>query len=144
MKFLPIVIAVFVLTLPNTILIKEGQRLGVLSIKTGTQNQVLQEAAEEHAAYQARVQVQGHQNWNQRVQLLRQKMPNCSEFSECAAESWPGQDVNAAAKEMFHSWRQSPGHWSCINGRCNYWWYAMVRGRNGTYYACAIFAKVRP
>lgn len=71
------------------------------------------------------------------------QMPNCHEFREVANESWPGQDVNAAAKEMYRSWRLSPGHWAAVNGRCSYYGYAMVLGRNGIWYACGIFADLR-
>ena len=128
---------------PNAALIQAGRDLKVKSLTTGKQNAFLQQAAEEHAAYQARVKVQGHQGFEKRVAKLRQQLPDYSEFSECAAESWPGQNIEDAAKEMFHSWRQSPGHWSCINGKCDLYGYAMARGKNGTWYACAIFAKAR-
>ncbi len=126
---------------PNQILIQTGHDLGVTSLRTGRQHPVLQRMAEAHAAYQAAVQTQGHQFWAQRVERLRQQMPECREFSEVANESWNGQDVNAAAYEMYRSWKLSPGHWSAVNGRCNYWGYAMVRGKNGTWYAAGVFAR---
>ena len=143
MKFLPIIITSFVFAIDTArrVLIKTGRDLDVLSIKTGTKHQVLQEMAEEHANFQARVQQQSHRDWGQRVLPAAQRMPNCNEFAEVVNESWPGQDVNAAAKEMYASWKKSPGHWSCVNGRCNYWGYAMVRGKNGVWYACGEFAK---
>lgn len=125
---------------PNQILLATGRQWGVLSIRTGKPHPTLQRAAEAHAAYQARVQVQGHQNWDTRVVDLQRKMPDCSEFKEVANESWPSQDVKAAANEMYRSWKLSPGHWSAVNGRCNYYGYAMCRGSNGTWYAAAIFA----
>ena len=147
MRLLPYVVtivALFAVSTPNTILIQTGRDIGVLSLRTGVQHPVLQAMAEEHAEFQARVQQQSHRDWGQRVLLLRQRMPNCNEFAEVVNESWPGQDVNAAAKEMYASWKKSPGHWSCVNGRCNYWGYTMVRGKNGVWYACGEFAKVRP
>jgi hypothetical protein len=47
--------------------------------------------------------------------------------------------MNDAAREMYRSWRLSSGHWSAVNGRCDYYGYAMRRGANGTWYACGIF-----
>jgi len=131
------------LTAANQVLIQTGRALRVQSIVTGQPHPLLQKAAEEHAAYQARVGVQGHQGWNQRVQYLMRALPDCHEFREVANESWPGQDVTAAASEMYHSWRQSPGHWSAVNGRCGYYGYAMVLGRNNVWYACGIFTDRR-
>ena len=72
---------------------------------------------------------------------LRRQMPDCHTFKEVANESWPGQDMDAAAYEMYRSWRLSAGHWSAVNGRCRYYGYAMRRGSNGIWYACAIFAE---
>jgi uncharacterized protein YkwD len=128
---------------PNQVLLKTGRDLQVRSILTGKPHPVLQRAAEEHAAYQARVQVQGHQDWSKRVQVLMKALPGCTEFRECCNESWPDQNVNDAAKEMFRSWKLSPGHWSAINGKCSYYGYAMARGKNGVWYTTAIFADLR-
>lgn len=123
---------------PNNELIQTGKRLQVRSLMTGRQHYILQRAAEEHAAHQAFIGIQGHQYWGTRVMLLQAQMPNCGNFREVANESWPGQNQTAAAKEMYKSWRQSHGHWSVVNGRCSYWGYAMVLGGNGTWYACGI------
>jgi len=122
-------------------LIAEGQRWQVQSIATGQHHPTLQQAAERHAVYQAQVRVQGHQGWENRAADLRRQMPDCHTFKEVANESWPGQDVNAAAYEMYRSWKLSAGHWSAVNGRCRYYGYAMRRGSNGTWYACGIFAE---
>ncbi len=122
-------------------LITEGRNWGVQSIATGELHQTLQRAAEDHAAYQASIHVQGHQRWEWRVAELRRQMPDCHTFQEVANESWPGQDMDAAAYEMFRSWRLSAGHWSAVNGRCRYYGYAMRRGSNGVWYACGIFAE---
>jgi hypothetical protein len=102
-------------------LIDEGRHWRVQSIATGHLHPTLQQAAENHAVYQARIHRQGHQGWEQRVAELRQKMPDCHEFAEVANESWPGQSMNAAAYEMYRSWKLSPGHWSAVNGRCRYY-----------------------
>ena len=119
-------------------LIEAGRRWGVLSLRTGQQHPELQAAAEAHAAYQARVGVQGHQGFDRRYQQLRHVGRN---VREVANESWPGQSEADAAEEMYDSWRQSSGHWSAVNGRCRFWGYAMAyRPRNRTWYACGLFA----
>lgn len=137
----PIPLAPIPLAPSDAKLIAEGQRWHVKSIATGQHHATLQRAAEDHAAYQARVQVQGHQNWETRMVELQRRMPGCREFQEVANESWPGQDMKAAAYEMYRSWKLSEGHWSAVNGRCRYYGYAMRRGNNGTWYACGIFAR---
>jgi len=122
-------------------LIAEGQRWQVQSIVTGRHHATLQQTAERQVAYQAEIRFQGHWNWETRAVELRRRMPDCHTFTEVVNESWPGQDVNAAAYEMYRSWKLSAGHWSAVNGRCRYYGYAMRRGSNGTWYACGIFAE---
>ena len=123
-------------------LIAEGQRWCVQSIATGRLHPTLQQAAEQHAAYQAQVQVQGHQGWETRVAQSRGQMPDCHTFKEVVNESWPGLETNAAAYEMYRSWKLSAGpDWSAVNGRCHYYGYAMRLGSNGVWYACGIFAE---
>jgi len=111
---------------PNALLIDEGKRLAVNSLRTGQQHPILQAMAERHAAYQARVGVQGHQLWDDRQAELERTAPECRLTVEVAAESNAGQGTNAAAAEMYQSWRQSPGHWAAVNGACNQWGYAMA------------------
>jgi uncharacterized protein YkwD len=123
-------------------LVAEGRRLGVKSLATGQQNMTLQATAQTHARYQARHKTQGHQHWDDRVRHLRRQMPACSEFREVCNESWPGQSISQAAAEMYRSWKLSPGHWSAVDGRCDFWGYAMVRGSNGIWYATGIFADI--
>jgi uncharacterized protein YkwD len=125
------------------LLVTAGRRRGVLTLATGKQNMILQSAAQAHARYQAEHRKQGHQHWNTRVTWLRRKMPDCSEHREVCAESWPENIISEAAAEMYKSWRQSPGHWSAVNGRCDFWGYAMAFGSNGVWYACGIFADLR-
>ena len=126
-------------TSPNLTLIRVGRDLGVKSIATGKQQDDCQRMAERQAAYQARVKVQGHQLWESRVQELYQAMPDCDSFSEVCAESWPGQDTEQAAREMYNSWRQSSGHWKAVDGKCSYYGYSMVKGTNNIYYATGVF-----
>lgn len=119
-------------------LIEAGRRWGVLSLRTGQQHPALQAAAEQHAQYQANVGVQGHQGFDQRFRQLSWVGGN---LREVANESWPGQDEQAAANEMYNSWRQSSGHWSAVNGRCRWYGYSMAyRPQNRTFYACGLFA----
>ncbi len=112
--------------------------VGVKSLRTGQWNRVLQAAAQEHAAYQARVQVQEHQGWSRRVIEIANKLPEYKGFAEICAESWPENSRDEAATELFYSWERSPGHWSVANGRCDIWGYAMAKGRNGIWYGCGI------
>jgi hypothetical protein len=135
-----IIFAVLVAT-PDQQLLTEGQRWKVQSITTGQLNTELQKAAIAHAEYQAEKHKQGHQDWEKRVQVLRKLLPQCHTFAEVANESWPGQDQQAAAYEMYRSWKLSPGHWSAVNGKCRYYGYALRRGDNGVWYACGIFAE---
>jgi hypothetical protein len=144
---LPLILAIIVLSTieptPDDVLLQAGRDIKVRSILTGRRHPVLQKMAEEQAAYQARIQKQGHWNWKQRVKVLYRDMPDCGAFGECVAESWKNQSTEDAAKEMYHSWKQSPEHWKAINGRCDYYGYAMAKGRNGVWYSCALFGHKR-
>ena len=132
------------LTQANCLLLEAGRQIGVLSLATGRNHEVLQQAAEFHAQYQADRGVQGHQDWDRRYRQLVELMPDCNEFRECCAESWDWNTMEEAAPEMFKSWRQSPGHWSAINGRCSFCGYAMaLNERKNVWYACAILANLR-
>ena len=126
---------------PNDVLFKKGKLLGVLSLNgLSKPNGTLQRAAENQAKYQASIRVQGHFGWNERYQQLRKELPGFH-FVEIVNESWPGQDVNAAAAEMYRSWKYSSGHWSVIDGECKIYGLAMERGKNGTWYACEIVGR---
>ena len=112
-----LVALILAVTFPDLTLIRVGRDLGVKSIATGVQNDVCQNMATRQAIYQARIHQQGHQNWESRVQELYRAMPDCDSFAEVCNESWPGQDTESAAHEMYRSWKLSPGHWkaSSIN-----------------------------
>lgn len=129
---------------PNRLLIDAGRAIGVRSILSGTQHDILQVLASTHAGYQAQVGKQGHQGWDSRYKTLAYAMPECSEFKEVCAQSWDWNTMQEAAPEMFNSWRQSPGHWSAVNGRCSFWAYAMsLNEKQNIWYACGIFANLR-
>ena len=125
----------------NEELVIEGNIIGVKSLINGKQHPLLQKEAEAHAAYQAKVKRQGHQGWAFRVSRIRSAIADCTSFEEVANESWPSQNQNAAAKEMYKSWKQSKGHWAIVNGGCKYYGCAMVKGDNGVWYACFIVGR---
>lgn len=125
---------------PNEQLIDAGRDLQVSSIMTGQQHPTLQKMAESVASMQASIKWQYHWEWNQRFDQLQNTFPGMI-CKEVVNESWPGQDQEAAAREMYRSWERSSGHWSGVNGPCKYYGYAMCRGKNGVWYACGIFAK---
>lgn len=128
---------------PNHLLIAAGRAIGVRSL-LGTQHEILQAMASDHARYQASVGKQGHQGWSRRYKQLADLMPECSEFKEVCAESWDWNTMEEAAPEMYKSWRQSPGHWSAVNGACDFYGYAMaLNEKQNVWYACGIFANLR-
>jgi hypothetical protein len=94
-----------------------------------------------HAAHQARINLQGHHQWEQRFHAINAQLPAGLVAQEVCAESWPGQDLVAAAEECVASWRQSPGHWEAVSRRHALFGYDMQLGSNGVWYAAGIFAR---
>jgi hypothetical protein len=111
--------------------------------RSGSFHPIVQAAARFHAQCMADNCCQGHQRFDQRSEWLRQHIPDGAEFREVAAESWNWQSQAESAPEMFHCWRQSPGHWKNCNEPCDFYGYSMAKGRNGIYYGCGIFGKRR-
>lgn len=109
----------------------------------GHSHPLLFEEAEKHSSHQASIGVQGHHAWDQRFHRINARLPAGVIAQEVCAESWPGQDLVAAAVECVHSWRQSSGHWSAVSGRHAYFGYDMKRGANGIWYATGIFGRSR-
>ena len=109
----------------------------------GQSHTLLFEEAEKHSSHQASIGVQGHHAWDQRFHRINARLPAGMIAQEVCAESWPGQDLVAAAVECVHSWRQSSGHWSAVSGRHAYFGYDMKRGANGIWYATGIFGRSR-
>jgi len=124
-------------------LINTGRQLGVASIRTGQLHNALQRQAEQHAFNQALRHHQSHDGWDQRVATLQRQLPEITEWAEVCAESWPGQSMHDAAREMYLCWQRSAGHWRAVNGACIYYGYSMRRSDNGIWYACGIFAVKR-
>jgi hypothetical protein len=104
-------------------------------------SQLLAKETEKHADHQASIALQGHHNWERRFHEINAQLPGGLLAQEVCAESWPGQNLMAAATECVHSWRQSPGHWSAVSGEQSLFAYDMKRGRNGVWYGVGIFAR---
>ena len=106
----------------------------------GTFDPMLAKEAESHSLYQAKIQKQGHHNWDARFRRINAKLPGLTACEVCA-ESWPGESLVEAAIECVNSWRQSPGHWRAVSGACPVYGYDMKRGSNGIWYATGIFGQ---
>lgn len=125
---------------PNSeLIINAGKDWQAKSIQSGKMNNVLQKYAEQHADRMARAGRGGHHNWETRFHELERALPEYTGFQEVAAESWPWQNANQSASEMFNCWRQS-SHWKVVNSKCSIWGYSMAKGRNGIHYGCGIIA----
>jgi len=111
---------------PHATLVKVGREKGVLSLKTGQLNTVLQAAAVFHAGYQSDKGRLGHQNWDFRSAELFKALPEFTNMREVCAQSWNWETaVVEGAQSMFKAWEDSPGHWQWVNGSCSIWGYAM-------------------
>lgn len=99
----------------------------------------LQQEAERHSDYQARIQRQGHHFWERRFHRLNAILPRGLVAREVCAESWPGQGLLEAAIECVRCWRLSSGHWNAVRARHAVFGYDMKRGRNGVWYATGVF-----
>ncbi len=99
--------------------------------------------AESHSDYQARIRLQGHHSWETRFHRIRSRLPGGLTATEVCAESWPGENLLAAAIECVRCWRKSSGHWSAVRDNHPCYGYDMKRGNNGIWYATGIFGKRR-
>ena len=126
----------------HKILIEAGRKLDVLSLKTGSLNPILQQAAEGQAAFQAEYGEMGHQRWKDRSELLSKLLPEYTGFREVCAYS--GYHFPQVAKNLFESWWKSKAHWVWVNGRCDIWGLGMYQSaQTNLWYACGIFADRR-
>ncbi|MCU0959934.1 MAG: hypothetical protein MUF48_07490 [Pirellulaceae bacterium] len=100
----------------------------------------LAKESESHSRHQARINLQGHHNWESRFHRISARLPGGHSAQEVCAESWPRMGLIAAALDCVQSWRQSAGHWSAVRGRHAYFGYDMKRGSNGVWYATGIFS----
>ncbi len=111
---------------------------------SGDDDPVLTDEAASHCEYQARVLVQGHQEWESRFhriisRLLGRGRPGTP--CEVVAESWPNQNLLDSCVDCVASWRQSPDHWSAVKAQHAGYSYDIHRGANGIWYATGIFAN---
>jgi hypothetical protein len=97
--------------------------------------------ARSHADYQARIRVQGHQNWESRFHRIVARLPGGLSSSEVCAESWPGEGLVVAAIECVRCWKFSSGHWSKVRKFHPLYGYDMKRGKNGIWYATGVFGE---
>ena len=91
-----------------------------------------------HAAYQARAQLQGHQNFAARSRSLSAATGGA--IAEVCAESWPGQSLIDSCIDCVASWRHSSGHWRGVSRPHRAYGYDIRRGRNGIWYGTGLFA----
>jgi hypothetical protein len=106
----------------------------------GPMSRTLAREAASHSWRQASMGVQGHHDWDVRFQRINGKLGGMTS-REVVAESWANQDLVEACVDCVHSWRQSPGHWSAVQGRHRVFGYDIKRGLNGIWYATGIFAR---
>lgn len=97
--------------------------------------------AAHHSDHQARIEVQGHHNWDSRFQRITAKLPRGLLAQEVVAESWPRETLLDAAVDCVHSWRQSSGHWGAVRARQPFFGYDIRLGRNGIWYATGLFGN---
>lgn len=102
-------------------------------------HELLQRLAEQHAAYMARVNRQGHQGFQGRWDIVHAELGFSA--TEICAESWPEQrDLPEAdlLVEAVKCWRQSPGHWRVAGTRHKFSGVAIGRGRRVAYIVCLV------
>jgi hypothetical protein len=100
---------------------------------------VLAEAAKDHSTYQAKVGVQGHQNFMARYNQIR-AAADAGTGSEVVAESWQNQGMIDSCLDCVRSWRYSPGHWGAVRREHDKYGYDIRKSRRGIWYGTGIFA----
>ncbi len=106
----------------------------------GTPSPVLMKEAQRHSQRQARLQLQGHHDWEQRFHRINAQLGQGLVCQEVVAESWAGMELVEAALDCVRAWRQSPGHWEAVRRRHRFYGYDIQRGKNGVWYATGLFA----
>lgn len=95
--------------------------------------------AYEHARYMASKELQGHQLFERRYNLVKEELS--LKATEICAESWKWQEFATypeLGQEMFKCWKQSPGHWAVVDKVHKKYGAGMVMGDNGIWYACIL------
>ncbi len=160
-KFFGHVVSIYPLSLPGALTTEDltalltlptgslTQRTLILAVRihperpgstSGTLLTTLAKESESHSLHQARINNQGHHNWESRFHRISGRLPGGHLAQEVCAESWPGKGLIAAALDVVDSWRHSSGHWRAVRGRHSYYGYDMKRGSNGIWYATGIFS----
>ena len=109
----------------------------------GAMSDYLSSEALASSAYQAKIHLQGHHNWESRFHRISGRLPSGLQATEVCAESWPGEGLLVAAIDCVHCWHYSSGHWRQVNAFHRLWGYDMRRGSNGIWYATGIFSQKR-
>ena len=100
----------------------------------------LQNLMQAHSDYMAAHNQGGHQGFSERVEKIQTQLGR-SRVNEVAAQSWrssANQDLVSIAKEMFDSWKVSPGHWAIISKVHDYFGGSMSYSKGGIWYASII------
>ena len=125
---------------PGRGLIMAGRELEEVQVCFSPEHPILWKAAYDHARYQAKHQMQGHQNWTTRWRALRKRLPGYR-ITEICAESWYWETHDSyisIGKSMFESWKTSSGHWDVATKKHDIYGASMAMGKNGIWYACII------
>jgi uncharacterized protein YkwD len=105
-------------------------------------NGFLDVVAQEHADDMAKREHQDHNGFFNKDGTGRyadvKKVIDCKEVSEICAESWEGQDQEAASKDAWKSWKKSKSHWKTANGKASEYGVGMAKGANGIWYSTII------
>lgn len=105
----------------------------------GSPEPVLLKEAGDHAAYQSKIGVLGHQNFGARTARIASMLGVGA--AEICAQSWAGEGLFEGAISCVRSWRTSPPHWRNVRAGNRYYGYDMVRGRNNIWYATGLVVK---
>lgn len=127
---------------PSEALIAEGLKFPGSHICESPVHPLLIQLCNEHATYMAKYQKLGHQLFQQRYDTIRKILGLGAE--EIAAMTWDRQkddSLEEVAKEMFNSWRQSPGHWRTVSRKHKFIGGDMAQGANGIWYGIMIGAN---
>lgn len=130
---------------PAIALLQSGMQFPGANAAHGPLDAYLMAEAQAAAETQARLQRQGHHDWNARYQRYAARY-GTSLVSEIAAETWrdrPGETILDSGQQIWESWRQSPGHWKVASQRHSAVGAGMARGTNGVYYAAIIAVNAK-
>jgi uncharacterized protein YkwD len=124
---------------PPEALFEVGLAYPGANICKSSQHMLLMSLMTEHAQDMADYEKLGHQNFQSRWDECHQKLGiSCAEI---AAMSWADrsdEDLDKIAKQMWDSWRSSPGHWKIARQEYKFVGGDMAKSSKGIWYACVI------